>query len=56
MIDSLNELKALKELTEDLRFLFQNEDQLIADGWYSNLEFLYAVQDAVKDYIEKLKK
>lgn len=55
MIDSLNELKALKELTENLRFLFQNESQLIADGWYSDLEFLYAVQDVVKDYMEKLK-
>lgn len=55
MIDSLNELKALKELTENLRFLFQNESRLIADGWYSDLEFLYAVQDVVKDYMEKLK-
>ena len=54
MIDSMKELKALEELAEDLRLLFQNEHLLIAEGWYSDLEFLYAVFDTIKEGIKKM--
>ena len=56
MIDSLNkELKALEEMTDNLRTLFQHEDRLIAEGWFSKLEFLYAVYDVIQESIEHMK-
>lgn len=56
MIDSLNkELKALEEMTDNLRTLFRHEDQLIAEGWYSKLEFLNAVLDVIQEGIKNMK-
>ena len=56
MIDSLNkELKALEEMTDNLRTLFQHEDRLIAEGWYSKLEFLNAVRDVIQEGIKNMK-
>lgn len=54
MNDVLKELKALEELTENLRLLFRNEDLLKAEGWYSDSEFLEAVKDEVNDYVETM--
>ena len=54
MFDSSEELKALEDLVDNLRTLFQHEDQLIAEGWYSRLEFLKAVIDVMQDGIEKI--
>lgn len=54
MNDVLKELKALEELTDNLRLLFRNEDLLKAEGWYSDSEFLEAVQDEVNDYLKHM--
>ena len=54
MNDVLKELKALEELTDNLRLLFRNEDLLKAEGWFSDSEFLEAVQDEVNDYLKHM--
>lgn len=45
------ELKAREVLTDNLRILFQRENQLKAEGWYSDEEFQEAVLDVIKEYI-----
>lgn len=54
MYDNAEGLKALEELTENLRTLFQREDQLKAEGWYSDEEFQKAVLDVFREFIAKL--
>lgn len=55
MYDSLKGLKALEEMADNLRTLFQHEDQLIAEGWYSKLEFLNAVYDVIQEGIKDMR-
>ena len=50
MLDTFNELKSLEDLTENLRFLFRYEEQLIQEGWYTELEFLEAVLEAIEEW------
>ena len=54
MFESAEGLKALEDLTENLRTLFQQEHQLKAEGWYSDLEFQKAVLAVFKEFIAKL--
>ena len=50
MYDMFNELKALEDLTDNLRFLFRYEEQLIQEGWYTESEFLQAVLEAIEEW------
>ncbi len=50
MLDTFNELKALEDLTDNLRFLFRYEEQLIQEGWYTESEFLEAVLEAIEEW------
>lgn len=50
MLDTFNELKALEDLTDNLRFLFRYEKQLIQEGWYTESEFLEAVLEAIEEW------
>lgn len=50
MSDMFNELKALEDLTDNLRFLFRYEEQLIQEGWYTESEFLQAVLEAIEEW------
>ncbi|WP_296125011.1 hypothetical protein [uncultured Bacteroides sp.] len=54
MFDNDEGLKALEELTDSLRNLFQDETKLKAEGWYSIEEFQRAVLDVIKEFINKL--
>lgn len=54
MFENVEGLKALEELTESLRTLFQREHQLKAEGWYSDLEFQKAVLAVFKEFIAEL--
>lgn len=42
-------------MADNLRTLFQHEDQLIAEGWYSKLEFLNAVYDVIQEGIKDMR-
>lgn len=50
MLDTFKELKALEDLTDNLRFLFRYEEQLIQEGWYTESEFLEAVLEAIEEW------
>lgn len=50
MFDTFEELKALEDLTDNLRFLFRYEEQLIQEGWYTESEFLQAVLEAIEEW------
>ena len=50
MLDTFKELKALEDLTNNLRFLFRYEEQLIQEGWYTESEFLQAVLEAIEEW------
>ena len=56
MLDSFKELKALEDLTDNLRFLFRYEEQLIQEGWYTESEFLQAILAAIEEWQENRKK
>ena len=56
MLDTFNELKALEDLTDNLRFLFRYEEQLIQEGWYTESEFLQAILAAIEEWQENRKK
>ena len=50
MLDTFKELKALEDLTDNLRFLIRYEEQLIQEGWYTESEFLEAVLEAIEEW------
>ncbi|WP_294539792.1 hypothetical protein [uncultured Bacteroides sp.] len=56
MLDTFKELKALEDLTDNLRFLFRYEEQLIQEGWYTESEFLQAILAAIEEWQENRKK
>lgn len=56
MLDTFKELKALEDLTNNLRFLFRYEEQLIQEGWYTESEFLQAILAAIEEWQENRKK
>ena len=56
MLDTFKELKALEDLTDNLRFLFRYEEQLIQEGWYTESEFLQAILAAIEEWQKKQKK
>ena len=56
MFDTFEELKALEDLTDNLRFLFRYEEQLIQEGWYTESEFLQAILAAIEEWQENRKK
>ena len=56
MLDTFKELKALEDLTDNLRFLFRYEEQLIQEGWYTESEFLQAILAAIEEWQENRKR
>ena len=50
VFDTFEELKALEDLTDNLRFLFRYEEQLIQEGWYTESEFLQAILAAIEEW------
>lgn len=56
MLDTFKELKTLEDLTDNLRFLFRYEEQLIQEGWYTESEFLQAILAAIEEWQENRKK
>lgn len=56
MLDTFKELKALEDLTDNLRFLIRYEEQLIQEGWYTESEFLQAILAAIEEWQENRKK
>ena len=56
MIKQDEGLKDREELLNELRFFLRYEEQLIADDWYSELDFLEIVYEIVTELAELLKK